>query len=332
MKKQNLLIIASLLLPQILYAKDQIQIVGSSTVFPFATIVAENFQKKSKSKPPIVESLGTGGGFKIFCASGDENSPDIAMASRPIKKSESDDCQKNGAGEIIEHQIGIDGIVLVHQKNNPPFNLSDEELYLALAQFVPDKNNQPVVNPYKKWSDINKALPDKKIVVYGPPTSSGTRDSLIELIITANAKKKFSQLEKDKPEEFKKISTLIRNDNAYIDAGENDSLIVNKLSAQKESYGILGYSFLYLNGQKIQGAKINNIEPNEDTMENGKYILSRPLYIYTKKSHIALNPQIKSYLEEFLSEKTIGDEGYLIDKGLAPVSKATRQKNRDLIK
>jgi phosphate transport system substrate-binding protein len=299
-------------------ARDQIRVVGSSTVFPFATAVAEQFGQKSGLKTPVVESTGTGGGIKLFCSGVGEATPDIANASRQIKKSEIEACAAAGVKEITEVKIGFDGIVLANSKKHAPFQLSEKEIWLALAKEVP-VDGKLVANPNTTWKQINPALPAEKIEVLGPPPTSGTRDAFVELVMDraceevpevkaltdANAKKAACQ--------------TIREDGAYIDAGENDNLIVQKLEANPAALGIFGYSFLDQNIDKLQGSTIQGVAPTFENIADAKYPIARSLYFYVKNAHVGVVPGIREFIAEFTSDAAIGEEGYLVDKGLIPL-------------
>lgn len=299
-------------------ARDQIRIVGSSTVFPFSTAVAEQFGKKSGLKTPVVESTGTGGGLKLFCGGLGEDTPDITNASRQIKKSEMDACAKAGVTEITEVQIGFDGIVLANSKKHAPYALSEQEIWLALAKDVP-VDGKLVPNPNVTWNQINPALPAEKIEVLGPPPTSGTRDAFVELVMDraceevpevkaltdANAKKAACQ--------------TIREDGVYVDAGENDNLIVQKLEANPTALGIFGYSFLDQNIDRLQGSTIQGVEPTFENIADAKYPIARSLYFYVKNAHAGVVPGIREFIAEFTSEAAIGEDGYLADKGLIPL-------------
>ena len=309
-------------------ARDNISIVGSSTVFPFSKVVAERFGKSTKFKAPTVESTGTGGGFKEFCKGQDINNPDISNASRRIKKSEYDMCQKNGVKNIIEVLIGYDGIVLASSTKAEETELGRKEIFLALAKKVPNPDGSATLidNPYKKWSDINPALPARKIEVMGPPTTSGTRDAFVELAMEGGCKKFpwIKALKKSDKPKYKEICHIIREDGAFIEAAENDNLIVQKLNANPNAYGIFGFSFLDQNSDKVQAAIIDGSAPEFETIADGSYPVSRPLYFYVNKDHIGVVPGIAQYLQEFTSDKAWGDEGYLTDKGMIPLSEEKR--------
>ena len=315
-------------------SRDYISIVGSSTVYPFATVVAENFGKATKFKTPKIESTGSGGGFKLFGAGVGVQYPDITNASRRIKKSEMETAMNNGIKEIVEVKIGYDGIVIANSKKATPLELSVKDLFLALAAKVPNPDGTPtlVANPYKTWKSINSKLPDTAIEVLGPPPTSGTRDAFVELVMDAGGKKFefIKAMEKTDEKQFKSICQTIREDGAYIEAGENDNLIVQKLEANPKAVGIFGFSFLDQNADKIQGSSIDGVKPVFDTIANGSYPVSRPLFFYVKKAHADQIPGIREYLKEFTAEKAWGKEGYLTDKGLIPMNADERKKYTDI--
>lgn len=319
---------ATLLVAGQAQARDQIRIVGSSTVYPFATVVAEQFGKGRKFKTPVIESTGTGGGFKLFCAGVGVDYPDLTNASRAIAKGEIADCAKNGVKDITEVKIGFDGIVLANSKAAPQMKVTRKQIYQALAKDVPDSSGKIVANPYKMWSDIDPSLPKVKIEVLGPPPTSGTRDAFVELVMDTGCGS-FDVLKALAKTDAKKktaVCQAIREDGGYVEAGENDILIVRKLESNKDAFGIFGYSFLEQNADKIQGSVIEGVAPTFDDIAAGKYSVSRPLFFYVKKAHVGSIPGIKEYLAEFTSEKAWGDDGYLTDKGLIPLPKAERAK------
>jgi len=305
-------------------ARDQIQIVGSSTVFPFTSTVAESFAKTGSFPAPVVESTGTGGGMKLFCAGVGEQHPDVTGASRAMKVSEFEDCAKNGVTEIVEIKIGYDGIVLANAKSGPAFELTKEYVWLALAKQVP-VDGKLVDNPYTSWSDIDAGLPSEPILVYGPPPTSGTRDAFVELVLDEGCKSStlVEALDKDAR---KAACQTIREDGAFIEAGENDTLIVQKLTADPEAVGIFGFSFLDQNADQVKGALIAGVEPTYEAIADGSYSVSRPLFIYVKSAHVGVVPGIPEFLAEFTSEKAWGPEGYLADKGLIAMPDEERQK------
>jgi phosphate transport system substrate-binding protein len=314
-------------------ARDQIRIVGSSTVYPFATTVAEQFGKTSQFKTPVVESTGTGGGFKLFCAGADENSPDITDASRRIEKSEMETCTANGVKEITEVVFGYDGIVLANAKGGPVYRLTLEQLYLAIAKSVP-KEGVVIANPYKKWSDIAPGLPQEDILVFGPASNHGTRQSLVELILDPPCQT-FPAIKALSADARKATCSAVREDGAYIEVSENYTVILQKLLSQPHAVGVLTFSYLDQNGDKIQAATINGEVANYDNIAQQKYPVSRPLFFYVKKSHVGVIPGIKEYIAEFTSEKAWGQNGYLADKGLIAMPDSQRKSEairaRDLI-
>ena len=306
-------------------ARDQIRIVGSSTVFPFSTAVAEQFGKTTAFKTPVVESTGSGGGMKLFCAGVGEGHPDITNASRRIKASEFEKCTENGIG-ITEVKVGFDGIVLANSKKGPKLSLTLEQIWLALAKEVP-VDGKLVANPYKTWSEIDSSLPNAKIEVLGPPPTSGTRDAFVELAMEGGAKKikMLADLRKADKKAFSKVAHAIREDGAFIDAGENDNLIVQKLIANPSAVGVFGFSFLDQNADKIQGAAVGGVQPEFEKIAGGDYKISRSLFFYVKQQHVGVIPGIEEFVREFTSERAWGPDGYLIDKGLIPLPDAGRR-------
>ena len=299
-------------------ARDTINIVGSSTVFPFSTAVAETFGRTGGFKTPKVESTGTGGGMKLFCGGVGVDHPDITNASRAMKASEFDACQEAGVKEITEVKIGFDGIAIAHAKSAEPWDLSLKDIYLALAKDIPDGKGGFMANPYKTWKDVNADLPEVKIEVLGPPPTSGTRDAFVELAMEGgcNSIPEIKELKKSDEKKHKAVCHGIREDGAYVEAGENDNLIVQKLVSNPNAIGIFGYSFLEQNTDKVWGAKIDGVEPTYDTISDGSYPISRSLYFYVKKAHVGTIPGIEEFVKEFTSDKAWGPDGYLADKGL----------------
>jgi phosphate transport system substrate-binding protein len=316
--------------------RDSISIVGSSTVYPFATVVAERFGKAGSFKTPKIESTGTGGGFKLFCGGVGVQHPDMTNASRAIKASEFETCKSNGVTEIVEVKIGYDGIVLANSNKTKALNLTAKDIFLALAKDIPDTKggDSMLPNPNKTWKDVNPSLPAVKIEVLGPPPTSGTRDAFLELAMEPGALKfeSLKALSKSDDKKFKKIFSSIREDGAYVEAGENDNLIVQKLVANPDALGIFGFSFLDQNADKIHGSLVEGNEPTFENISSGKYPLSRPLFFYVKKAHIGVIPGIKEYMAEFTSEKAFGNDGYLNDKGLIPMPDAERKQVTENVK
>lgn len=313
-----------------LAARDQIRIVGSSTVYPFTTAVAEQFGKTG-GKTPVVESTGTGGGFKLFCAGVGEGHPDVSNASRAIKKGEFADCEKNGVKEIVEIKVGIDGLTMAQSKAATPLKLTRKQVFLALAEQVPDKDGKLVANPNKTWADVDPALPAVKIEVLGPPPTSGTRDSFHELFLEKGAEEfpSLKDLKKADGKAFDKVWKSIRKDGAYVEAGENDNVIVQKLEANKAAVGIFGYSFLEENTAKLQGVAIEGVAPDYDAISAGKYKGARPLFIYVKKQHVGVIPGLDKFVAEYVSDKALSKDGYLARKGLVALPKDAAAKTRE---
>jgi len=313
-------------------ARDSINIVGSSTVYPFTTTVAEQFGRAGKFKTPKVESTGTGGGLKLFCNGVGPQFPDIANASRRIRPAELQTCAQNGVKDVVEIKVGYDGIVIAENKTGSSLNLTRKDVYLALAKTVPDPANPSslIANPYTTWKDVNKSLPAVKIEVLGPPPTSGTRDSFAELYMEAGCRS-FAWLDalrsQDEPR-FKRACDTMREDGGYIEAGENDNLIVQKLAANPAAVGIFGYSFLEENLDKLKGAVVDGVSPTFESVASGKYPASRPLFIYVKKAHVGVIPGINEFIAEYTSEKALGEDGYLAEKGLIPPTKGEIEKIR----
>ncbi len=305
-------------------ARDQIRIVGSSTVYPFSIAVADQFGKAGKFKTPVVESTGTGGGFKLFCAGIGDDTVDISNASRRIKQSEVENCAKNGVGGVAEIKIGYDGIVIASAKTHKPMALTRDQLYRALAKVVP-VNGALMPNPYKTWKDVDSSLPAEKIEVLGPPTTSGTRDAFVELVMDV-ACAKYPEIKALTDAKAKAAACqAIREDGAYIEVGEDDNLVVQRLAATPSLVGIFGYSFLEQNLDRVQGNSVDGKETTFENIASGAYPLSRPLFFYVKKAHIGKVPGIAEFVAAFSSEKAWGDDGYLSDKGLIPMPDAERK-------
>ncbi len=308
-------------------SRDQIRIVGSSTVYPFTTAVAEQFGKGGQFKTPVVESTGTGGGMKLFCAGIGAEHPDATNASRRIKKGEFEDCKKNGVTDIVEVNIGLDGLTMAHAKKSKEFKLTKEQIFRALAEQVPDADGKLVANPNKTWADVDKSLPAEAIEVLGPPSTSGTRDSFLELVMEKGAEKLpgMEALKKADAKAFEKVWKSVRKDGPYVEAGENDNLIVQKLEANPNALGIFGYSFLEENLNKVKGISIDGKKPTYETIVSGEYKVARPLYVYIKKQHVGVIPGLAEFVAEYASEKAMGEEGYLAAKGLVPLKAKDRK-------
>lgn len=303
-------------------ARDHIYVVGSSTVYPFSTVAAERFGRGSEFKTPKVESTGTGGGLKMFCDGIGVDFPDIANTSRAIKSSEAASCAANGVDEVIEVKIGYDGIVLANSLRAPAIALSRLEIFLALAKQVPGKGaNELVDNPYRLWSDINPNFPATRIEVLGPPPTSGTRDAFVELAMEGGCSGIgwIKELKSTDETRYKAVCHSIREDGAYVEAGENDNLILQKLEANLSAMGIFGFSFLDQNAEKVRGSAVDGVEPSFDNIADGSYSVARPLYFYAKKAHVDVIPGLRGFLREFTSERAWGDDGYLSERGLIPM-------------
>jgi phosphate transport system substrate-binding protein len=300
--------------------RDTIRIVGSSTVYPFSAAVAERFGRAGH-KTPVIESTGTGGGIKLFCAGVGVEHPDIANASRAMKSSESELCTQNGVGAVVEVPIGYDGIVVATARKGSQLSLTRRQLFLALAKEVPTGEGQLAANPHATWRDVDPALPAAKIEVYGPPPTSGTRDAFVELVMQEGCKTFdwIAALEKSDEDRFKQICHGVREDGAYVEAGENDNLIVQKLEANPTAAGIFGYSFLEENRDQVHGAVIEGVEPTFARIAALEYPVSRPLYIYVKRAHVGVIPGIQEYVAELVGDAAIGPDGYLTQMGLIPL-------------
>ena len=310
-------------------ARDEIRIVGSSTVFPFSTAVAEEFGKAGGFKTPVVESTGTGGGIKLFCEGVGTGTPDITNASRRIKKAEVETCGKNGVLEIHEVKIGFDGIVFAHTKDAKPFELKLEYVWKALAKEVLI-DGKWVPNPYKSWSDIDGSLPNQKIEVLGPPPTSGTRDSFNELAMEGGCNKidDIAALKKEDEKRHKAVCQTVREDGAYVEAGENDNLIVQKIKENPNAVGVFGYSFLDKNRDALVGMVLDGTQPTYEDISSGKYPVSRTMFFYVKKAHVGVIPGIKEYVDTWLKDETFGPDGFLADKGLIAAPDADRDAQR----
>ena len=309
------------------YSRDQIKIVGSSTVYPYATVVAEKFGKGGKFKTPVIESTGTGGGMKLFCAGVGANHPDITNASRAIKPKEKTLCEKNGVTDIIEIVVGNDGISFAHSVNSPDADFTKEQLWRALAAKV-DVDGKLVENPYKKWSDIDSSLPNKKIEILVAPPTSGTRDAWNSLVMAKGCTKIAKSIYEADGKKAKKECVKIREDGYAVEAGENDTLIVQKLSSNPDAYGFFGYSYLVANKDKIKASAVNGVKPSLQGIQDYSYPIARPLFFYVKKAHVGVIPGIEEFLKEFTSKKAMSNRGYLAQIGLVPLASDKYQSTR----
>ena len=308
-------------------ARDAISIVGSSTVFPYTQAVAEEFAAKTGQPAPVVESTGTGGGMKIFCGGIGADHPDLTGASRAMKASEFELCAANGVTEITEILLGYDGLSMAVSRSGQQLDLTKQQLFMALASEVP-VNGEWVENPYTKWSEIDASLPDMAIQVFGPPPTSGTRDAWVELVMEegCHSLPASEGLDKDRKKE---VCSRMRQDGPFIEAGENDNLIVQRLESDTTAYGIFGYSFLYENQDKLQAVLVEGVEPSFETIETGAYGVSRPLFIYVKNVHRGVIPGLEDFVAEYVSEEAMGPGGYLSERGLVPLNDAKRTEVQD---
>jgi len=301
--------------PALGQARDTVHIVGSSTVYPFSSAVAEHFGKLGKFKTPVVESTGTGGGFKLFCSSEGVDSPDVNDASRPITDAEKAACTQAGITPV-EIRVGYDGIVVAENKSAHGFDLTREQLYRAVAKTVA-VGGKLVANPYKSWSDIDPKLPKRHITVFGPAPNHGTRDAFVELVMDP-ACEKVAEVKALPKDEIKKTCQTVREDGAWTDVSEDYAVIMGKLKNDKDAVGVFTFSYVDQNRDKIQASKIDGITVSLETISSGQYPISRPLFIYVKKGHVGVIPGLAEFAQEFVSEKAAGKEGYLVDKGLIP--------------
>jgi phosphate transport system substrate-binding protein len=308
-------------------ARDQIRIVGSSTVFPFTQAVAEQFANATGMAAPVVESTGTGGGMKIFCQGVGEDQADLTGASRAMKESEYNACQENGVTSVTEVQIGFDGIAFAHAKDAPDVSLTKAQLFQALAAEV-EVDGQIVDNPYTNWSEIDSSLPDAEITVFGPPPTSGTRDAWVELVMEEGCEA-FAAIEALEGDRKDEVCARMRQDGPFVEAGENDNLIVQRLGADHNAYGIFGFSFLYENLDTLKGVAVGGVAPSIETIADGSYPVSRPLFFYIKNAHRGVIPGLEDFVTEYVSEASFGDGGYLSERGLIPLSPEQRDTVRD---
>jgi phosphate transport system substrate-binding protein len=302
-------------------ARDQLQIVGSSTVFPYTQAVAEEFANGGGAAP-VVESTGTGGGFKAFCGGVGVDHPDMTGASRAIKSSEVELCATNGVTDITEALLGYDGLSLAISRGGADMDLTEEQIFKALAAELPDGNGGFVANPNKNWSDIDAALPATAITVFGPPPTSGTRDAFVELVMHDGCAglPGMKELKEANADKWTEVCGRMRQDGPFIEAGENDNLIVQRLEADTNAIGIFGYSFLFENGDKLKDVKINGVEALPETIADGSYPVARPLYIYIKNAHRDVIPGMKDFIAAYMSDAALGPDGYLAERGLTPLA------------
>ena len=312
------------------HARDQIRIVGSSTVFPYAQAVAEQFFNMTGAASPIVESTGTGGGMKLFCAGIGESHPDLTGASRAMTPSEYSLCRDNGVVDVSEALIGYDGLsIAISRGNEHDWDLSLAQIFLALAAQIP-VDGEMVDNPNKRWSDISSDLPDQEILAYGPPPTSGTRDAFVELVMHTGCEALEFAMDKD-GDWVKENCGRMRLDGAYVEAGENDNLIVQRLNADTTAMGIFGYSFLYENLDTLKPIKVEGVEPDAETIGDFSYSISRPLFVYVKNAHRGVIPDFQEFIEEYVSEEALGPGGYLSERGLVTLSDDRREMLQEAV-
>jgi phosphate transport system substrate-binding protein len=304
--------------------RDQVRVVGSSTVFPYSQAAAEEFSKKSGKRAPVVESTGTGGGMKIFCQGIGPDHADMTGASRAMKKSEYEQCAKNGVTDITELQIGFDGLsIAISRKNKADWNLTEREIFLALAAEVPDASGKKLIpNPNKTWNQVNPKLPNAPITVFGPPPTSGTRDAFVELAMHdgCDTFPMLKELKKSDSKAWNTACSRMRQDGPFIEAGENDNLIVQRLNSDPNALGIFGYSFLYENQDTLKAVKVEGIEPNFDTIADNSYDIARPIFVYVKNAHRNVIPGLPEFIAEYVSDDALGARGYQAERGLTVLS------------
>ena len=325
-------LVASTAFAGVAVARDQIKVVGSSTVFPYSQAAAEEYANKTGAAAPVVESTGTGGGFKAFCGGIGPDFADITGASRAIKSSEVELCATNGVTDITEALIGYDGLSIAHARSAPDMDLTEEQIFKALAAELPDGKGGFVANPNKKWSDIDASLPAFDIIAFGPPPTSGTRDAFVELVMHDGCKglPGMADLKKADEDKWEDVCSRMRQDGPFVEAGENDNLIVQRLEADPNAVGIFGYSFLYENNDKLKAVKVAGVEPTFDTIADFSYPVARPIFFYIKNAHRDVIPNMNEFLMEYVSDEALGADGYLPERGLTPLSDEKRaevQKN-----
>ncbi len=313
-------------------ARETITVVGSSTVFPFTSAVTERFAQSTDFPSPIIESTGTGGGMRLFCAGIGAEHPDLTNASRQMKKSEFELCQSNGVTSVTEMKVGFDGIVLANERSGPSFDIKRKEIFKALAAQIP-VDGEIVDNPHESWSDINPDFPDIEIEVFGPPPTSGTRDAFVELAMFEGAEgfPELAALEESDEDAFEQIAGTLREDGLFIEAGENDNLIVQRLQANPNALGIFGYSFLEENSDTLKGKVVEGVAPEFDAIASGEYPIARSLFVYVKNQHIGVIPGLEQFLAEYTSDQAWGPEGYLVDIGLVPLPDDARAESRSKV-
>ena len=307
-------------------ARDHVRVVGSSTLFPYATMVAERFGRQGRWRTPIVESVGTGGGFRLFCAGVGVATPDIVDASRPMTAVEIADCRKHGVGAVVGIRVGLDGMLLANARSAPAFSLTREQLFLAVARTVPARGRL-VPNPYRRWREISPALPDLPISIYGPAPNHGTRDAFVALAMVP-ACERFPEIRVLQQAVRQQYCQSVREDGAWIDISGDYALLFARLVANPDALGVIGFSYLERNRDQIKAATIDGIAPTIEAISAWTYPLSRPLFIYVKRAHIGRIPGLDEFVQEFLSDRAIGPRGYLVEQGLTPQPAAWLQAER----
>ncbi len=306
-------------------------VAGSSTVAPFITAAAEYFGATTDFATPVVETTGTGGGFRLFCQGDDFETISIATASRPITRSEEELCAERGVTDYVELQLGNDGIVFINALNGPDLEFTDRDIFLALARTIPNAEGELVSNPYQFWSEVNPDLPDMRIEVYGPPPTSGTRDAFVEIVMErgALALPQLAELKTEDRAAFASISHTVRTDGNWLDAGENDTQIIQALLRNSEAIGVVGFSYLDQSADRVKPALIDGTAPSFDSIVSGDYVVSRSLFLYVKRSHLEALEELSAFLDEVYSEAAMGEGGYLVERGLIPISDPLRAEMRD---
>jgi phosphate transport system substrate-binding protein len=300
-----------------LFARDRVRVVGSSTLFPLASRVAEVFGSQGRWPTPVVESLGTGGGFQLFCAGVGDATPDVTDASRPMASSEAADCARHGVGEVVGIRVGLDGMLFVNAKSAPAFALTREQLYRAVARRVP-RNGQLVLNPYHRWREISPELPDLPIRIYGPAPNHGTRDAFVALAVVP-ACERAPEVRSLSAAERQLACQALREDGAWIDVNADYATLLRRLLADPQAMGVLGFSYLDNNRDKLKAARIEGVDPTPESISAGTYPLARPLFLYVKRAHVGRVIGLLEFVHEFVSERAAGPQGYLIEQGLMPL-------------
>lgn len=319
---------ALLLLPCVANAREEIRVVGSSTVFPLVAAVAEQFGRATGHRTPVVESTGTGGGFKVFCEGAGDATPDISNASRAIKPSEIELCKKNGVTGITELALGFDGIVFANALQSPAYKLTRHDLFLAMAREVP-KNGELVPNFYQRWKEIDASLPDAPIEIYGPPPVEGTRDALVELVMVEGCKQSPEYAAHYPDEKTRKVHCEAMREDGKFTELLGGNLMVQKLVNNHDALAIFGYSYLEQNMGLVKANAVEGVAPTPETISNGTYSVARTLYVYVKNQHADAVPGLRDFVAELTSDAAVGEDGYLVLKGLLPLPQAQHEKIKE---